>query len=171
MIKKIQVNQHALPTDAVPDVYKTVNLEQNEHNKSIKQFQHLDLNRLPSLKALLKELKAKELLDNLTYSMSKVMEIDDVGGKTEEMKKEIVIYVMQEIELFLLKPKSGSEKKQMAVQILQAMFYEDHILAGVIIDGLMPSLRQVGTLRRVCMKIFRYFQKKIGKRQLSANSD
>ena len=50
--------------------------------------------------------------------MCKIIQLENLGVPTEQSKKEIILYVMEEIEKFLLKPKSGREKKLMAVNIL-----------------------------------------------------
>ena len=167
MIKKLQVNQFPPPSDPMPKEYEDINLnterptlQRNSNNISVKDFMDLDLTRLPSLKLLLKDLKAKEMLEELNNSMNHVLNIEAVGGNTESMKKEIIIYIMEEIEKFLLKPKSGSEKKSMAIEILKKLFHNDVIATGIVIDGLMPKLRQVGLIRRLFYKACRYFRKK-----------
>jgi hypothetical protein len=162
MIKKLSVNQ--LPSDPPPEAYK--NMERPVLSKSpelsMKDLDDLklDIDRLPSLKVLLKEYKTNEMNEQLNEAMSKIIQLEKLGIPTEESKKEIVVYVMEEIEKFLLKPKSGREKKQMAVNILKKMFYDDELICGIAIDGLMVSLRQVGTIRRLVLKLFRYCTKK-----------
>lgn len=158
MIKKLQVNQIQPPSDPPPSEYF---LNRNDRLPSgLKEYEDLDLRRLPSLKLMMKDLKASEMLNSLEATMSRVMEIEKYGGKTESMKKEIVIYVMEEIEKFLLKPKSGSEKKQIAIAILKPMFHNDEVIAGIAIDGLMKFIKQVGVVRRLFLKAYRYFRKK-----------
>ena len=160
MIKKLQV-----PKEPMPEEYKEVNLNRptlvKSEELSLKDFQDLDLQRLPSLRLMLKDLKKTELLDGLNSSMNHVINLERVGEKTEAMKKEIVLYVMEEIERFVLKPKAGQEKKYMAIEILRKMFYDDDVLTGVVIDGLMKNLHQVGMLRRWVLRAYRYFKKKL----------
>ena len=40
------------------------------------------------------------------------------------------------------------------------MFYNDELVTGIAIDGLMASLKQVGILRRWFLKLLRYYTKK-----------
>lgn len=154
MIKKLNVN---LPTEPVPEQYMRGRLSTE---KSVKDFEDLDLNRLPSLKLLMKDFIKKEKLTQLIDAMNHVMDIEELGGKSESMKKEIVIYVMEEIEKFVLKPKAGSEKKEMAVNVLKVLFHNDEIITGITIDGLIKRIRQVGLIRRLALKTYRYFRKK-----------
>ena len=64
------------------------------------------------------------------------------------------------IEKFVLKPKAGSEKKEMAVNVLKVLFHNDEIITGITIDGLIKRIRQVGLIRRLALKTYRYFRKK-----------
>ena len=163
MIKKLSVNQ--VPSDPPPEAYKDVERPVLSRSpelsmKDLDDFKDLDINRLPSLKVLLKEYKTNEMNDHLNEAMNKIIQLEKLGIPTEDSKKEIVVYVMEEIEKFLLKPKSGREKKQMAINILKKMFYNDELVTGIAIDGLMSSLKQVGMVRRLVLKLFRYFSKK-----------
>lgn len=161
MIKKLQVNQIQPPSEPAPSEYfLNKPILSRDRSVSLKEYQDLDLKRLPSLKSMMKDLKASEMLDSLSATMARVMEIEQYGGKTESMKKEIVIYVMEEIESFLLKPKSGNEKKQIAIAILKPMFHNDEVITGITIDGLLKFIRQVGIVRRLFLKTYRYFRKK-----------
>ena len=161
MIKKLSVN---LPSEPLPEIYKDLErpslVKNSELSMKDLNDMNVDINRLPSLKVLLKQYKTDEMNQQLNDAMAKIIQLEELGLPTEEGKKEIVIYVMQEIERFLLKPKSGKEKKQMAVKILKKMFYNDELATGIVVDGLMKSLTQVGLLRRLILKLFRYFSKK-----------
>lgn len=164
MIKKLSVNQ--LPSDPPPEAYNkdverpVLTRSPELSMKDLDDFKDLDINRLPSLKVLLKEYKTNEMNQQLNEAMDKIIKLEQLGIPTEDSKKEIIVYVMEEIEKFLLKPKSGREKKQMAINILKKMFYNDELVTGIAIDGLMSSLKQVGMLRRLVLKLFRYFSKK-----------
>jgi phosphoglucomutase len=155
MIKKLSVSK--LPEGDPPAEY----FKSNDKEVHIKDFEDVDLNRLPSLKALLKDVHAKELLESLSDSMNHIMQIELVGGNTESMKREIVIYVLEEIEKFVLKPSAGSEKKRLAVEILKKVFHDDEVIAGIAVDELVKSIRQVGRVRRICLKVYRYFKKRL----------
>lgn len=155
MIKKLSVSK--LPEGDPPKEY----FKSKDKEVHIKDFEDVDLNRLPSLKALLKDVHAKELLESLSDSMNHIMQIELVGGNTEPMKREIVIYVLEEIEKFVLKPHAGSEKKQIAVEILKKIFHNDEVIAGIAVDELVKSIRQVGKIRRICLKVYRYFKKRL----------
>ncbi len=154
MIKKLNV---PMPSEPVPEEYSKGRLKRE---KSVKDFEDLDLRRLPSLKFLMKDFMKKEKLVQLVQAMNHVLEIEELGVPNEAMKKEIVIYVMEEIEKFVLKPKAGSEKKAMAVDVLKVIFHNDEVITGITIDGLIKGIRQVGLIRRLALKTFRYFRKK-----------
>ncbi len=154
MIKKLNVN---LPTEPVPEEYLKGRMKKD---KSVKDYEDLDLKRLPSLKGLLKDFMKKEKLMQLLEAMNHVLEIEELDVPTESMKKEIVVYVMDEIEKFVLKPKAGAEKKAMAINVLKVLFHDDEIITGITIDGLIKGVRQVGLIRRLALKTFRYFRKK-----------
>lgn len=163
MIKKLSVNQ--LPIDPLPEAYKDMERPVLSRSpelsmKDLDDFKDLNINRLPSIKLLMKQYKKNEMNQQLNEAMDKIIQLEKLGVPTEDSKKEIVIYVMEEIEKFLLQPKSGKEKKQMAINILKKMFYNDELVTGIAIDGLMSSLKQVGMVRRLFLKLFRYFSKK-----------
>jgi hypothetical protein len=158
MIKKLSVK---MPEGEPPQEYFKDKDKDKDKVVHIKDFENVDLNRLPSLKALLKDVHAKELLDSLSDSMNHIMQIELVGGNTESMKREIVVYVLEEIEKFVLKPSAGSEKKQLAVAILKKIFHDDEVIAGIAVDELVKHIRQVGRIRRICLKVYRYFKKRL----------
>jgi hypothetical protein len=169
MINKLKSIQP--PLDPVPLEYnqklEKVPLERNKQlddqlDLSLKDFIDLDLNRLPSLKLLLKDLKANELLDSLHNSMLHVLDIEKVSKQESEvLKTELIIYVLNEVEKFVLKKSSGNEKKQMAVKILKQLFYDNEILCGIAIDGLIQHITQVGFVRRLSLRLYRYLKKKV----------
>lgn len=158
MINKLKSIQP--PLDPHPEEYDKKPVQ--EADLTLKDFVDLDLNRLPSLKVLLKDLKASELLDSLHNSMLHVIAVEKVAGQqeSEQMKKEIILYVLNDIEKFLLVKKSGPEKKFMAIKILKQLFYDNETLCGIAIDGLIQHVNQVGLLRRLGLKLYRYLKKK-----------
>lgn len=166
MINKLKSIQP--PLEPVPLEYnqklEKVPLERNKQldDLTLKDFVDLDLNRLPSLKLLLKDLKANELLDSLHNSMLHVLDIEKVSKQESEvLKTELIIYVLNEVEKFVLKRNSGNEKKQMSIRILKQLFYDNEILCGIAIDGLIQHITQVGFVRRLSLRFYRYLKKKV----------
>jgi hypothetical protein len=151
MIKKLSVQKINSPEGDVP---------KKDVSPCIDDFEDVDLKRLPSLKLVFKGVKSDEMLKDFSVSMDKVLELEKLGTVTEDCKKELMIYIMEEIEKFVLKPKAGAEKKKLAIAVLKRMFHNDEIITGIAIDGIMKHIRQVGTVRRLLMKAFRFFLKK-----------
>ncbi len=166
-MKKIGVKTPP-PREEMPEVYKSIEIEQpslpviREHKSlSIKDFCDLDLKRLPTLKSLLRTLQEDEVLDELSKAMHHVIELESVGGETASLKKEIALYVMHEVEKFELSAHSGAKKKELVVSLVRKLFKDDEVITSLVVDHLMPHLRQVGVLRRLFLRAYRYFAKKV----------
>jgi hypothetical protein len=152
------------PLEDMPEVYKSISLEppsQPVKVLSIKDFSDLDLKRLPTLKHLLSALRQDEVLDDLARAMQHVLDVEQYGGSTEVLKKEIALYVMHEVEKFDLQSKSGAKKKELAVSLLKKLFLDDEVITSLVVDHLMPHLTQIGFVRRWLLRGYRYFLKKV----------
>lgn len=144
--------------DNFKEEIKKLNREQ-----SLKTLNDMDLDfaKLPSLKVLLKNFKSNELVKDMKEKMSSIVSLEDLEQEpTEAIKKEILLYVMNQIEEFILEPKAGAKKKAMAIEILKSMFHNDEVITGLMIDSLITGIRQVKLFRRLYLKFRRYLKKK-----------
>jgi hypothetical protein len=114
-----------------------------------------DLEQLQILKFKLKNISNDAKENDFVKSLDEI--IDFLEDDVMDNKKEIVLYVMHKLERFILKPKSGAVKKQLAVKILSKLFYNDENLTGLIIDSMMTNHKQIKMLGRLGLKLYRFF--------------
>lgn len=70
-----------------------------------------------------------------------------------------VLFVMQEVERFILKKKSGENKKDLVIQVCQKYFNNDPDLVEMVIDLVFEKLSQVKFFKRQGLKLMRFFLK------------
>lgn len=128
-----------------------------EHVVLPKSISHLDFDKLAILKTKLKSATASQKEAELRSVLLQV--IDYLGDDLEAHKKELVLYVMFKVERFILKPKQGALKKQICVKVLSPLFDGNESTTGLYIDALMFQHKQIKTLGRIGLRIFRYFVK------------
>lgn len=114
-----------------------------------------DLEQLQVLKYKLKNISNDAKEGDFIKSLNEV--IDFLEDDVMDNKKQIVLYVMHKLERFILKPKMGQVKKQLAIKVLSRLFYNDENLTGLFIDSLMVEHKQIKTLGRIALRIYRFF--------------
>ena len=115
----------------------------------------LDLEQLQVLKLKLKNISNDAKEGDFLNSLNEI--IDFLEDDVIDNKKQIALYVMHKLERFILKPKMGQIKKQLAVKVLSKLFYDDENLTGLFIDSLMVEHKQIRTLGRLTLKLYRFF--------------
>lgn len=70
-----------------------------------------------------------------------------------------VLYVMMEVEKFLLKPKAGKSKKELVIECVKPYFNDDPDLVSMVIDLVFDKLPQIKFWKRQGYKLVRYFLK------------
>jgi hypothetical protein len=148
-MKKITVNARDMPSEPLPEIYKESQLPKNLSIHDLEQLQVLK-EKLKTLSLDQKESAMNELLND-------VIEYLDVD--VENNKKEIVQYVMWKLERFVLKKGAGQDKRKMAVNILKRLFHNDANITGLYVDSLMHDHKQLKTLGRLGLRMWRYFVK------------
>lgn len=79
----------------------------------------------------------------------------------EELKynAKFVLYIMKEVEKFLLKPKAGESKKELVIECVKPYFNNDSALVEMVIDLVFKDLQQIKFWKRQLYKIARFFLK------------
>ena len=72
---------------------------------------------------------------------------------------QLVLYVMQEVEKFILKPKSGESKKQLVIECCKKYFNDDPQLVEMVINLVFKKLSQIKLIKRQGYKLLRFFSK------------
>lgn len=80
---------------------------------------------------------------------------------TDELKynAKFVLYVMQEVEKFLLKPKAGQSKKELVIECVKPYFNNDPALVEMVIELVFEKLTQIKFFKRQGYKLLRFFLK------------
>jgi hypothetical protein len=74
---------------------------------------------------------------------------------------ELVLFVMNEVERFILKSKSGDSKKKLTIECCKKYFDNNVEILEVIINLLFPKVKQVKFIKRQGLKILKFFLKVI----------
>jgi len=70
-----------------------------------------------------------------------------------------VLYVMMEVEKFLLKPKAGQSKKELVIECVKQYFNNDPALVEMVIELVFEKLPQIKFWKRQGYKLVRFFLK------------
>jgi hypothetical protein len=117
-----------------------------------------DVNQLEILQLRLKDvrhLNRDKAVNDLIDQVLNFLNQDDIKNNL----RQICLFVMWKLERIILKPKAGDVKRSLAVKILKRLFHDDEHICGLFIDSLMHDHKQVGKIRRLGLKVFRYFVK------------
>jgi hypothetical protein len=71
--------------------------------------------------------------------------------------KEVVVFVLQKIENFVLKKKSGEVKRALAVKVLKHFFNNDNNITGMVIDLCVKEISQIKVFGRIRKRVYNYF--------------
>jgi len=125
--------------------------------RNIPNLTTFNIQTIENLKEKLDSIKMENRQYDFTQSIQEVLNLYDIDDL--HYNENIVFFVMQEIEKFLLKPKAGTSKSQVCIECCKKYFNDDADLVLFAIKLLMPKLHQVKMLERQARKILRFFSK------------
>jgi hypothetical protein len=141
------------------DTNQTVDLTHSNSFKkrNVPNLTKFNIHTIENLKEKLDTIKMSNRQHDFTQSINEVLNLYDIDDL--HYNENIVFFVMQEIEKYLLKPKAGISKTQVCVECCKKYFNDDPDLVIFAIKLLMPKLHQVKMLERQARKIIRFFSK------------
>lgn len=112
---------------------------------------------LVGLDVKLKSLKLVNYQHEFQAEMEKVLSLYD----EQELKYSypLVLFVMEEVEKYILKAKAGGAKRQLVCQVCKKYFDDNEQFVGIIIDLLFHELSQIRFFKRQGYKLLRFFLK------------
>jgi len=117
----------------------------------------VDINGLQGLDDKLKKIKLCNYQCDFVTEIQKVLNLYDESELKYNDK--LVLFVMQEVENFLLKAKCGESKKELVSSICKIYFNNEIDLVEMVINLVFHKLSQVKFIKRQCFKILRFFLK------------
>lgn len=143
------------PTES--DESKEMDEIQSFKKRVIPDLTKYDIQKIDDLKTKLDKIKIENHQYDFSQSIKSVLNLyndDDL-----HYSENIVFFVMQEIERFLLKPKSGKHKEKVCVECCKKYFNNDENLISLVVKLLMPKLKQIKFSERQIRKVIRFFSK------------
>jgi len=70
----------------------------------------------------------------------------------------LVLYVMGEVEKFILKKKSGESKKKLVIEVCKSYFNNDPEFVEMVINLVFKKLKQIQFIKRQAYKVLKFFQ-------------
>ena len=138
---------------------KTENTEKVSvfEKKEIPLINFVNIHELDGLESKLLSLKVNNYQNEFVSEMNKILVLYD----DQELKynAKFVLFIMEQVERYLLKPKCGEHKKNLVVEVCKKYFNNDSELVDVIISLMLPQLKQVKFFKRQGLKILRFFLK------------
>lgn len=134
----------------------------NQNQKTI--FQKKDLpqislntNNLDGLNDKLKNIKLNNSQSDFESEIQQILSL----YSDDELKfsYKLVLFVMTEVEKFILEPKSGDAKKNLVISVCQKYFNDDPELVNMVINLVFRDLPQVKFFKRQALKVVRFFSK------------
>lgn len=132
-------------------------LEKSEsfRKRPIPDLSKFNVKSVDNLKSRLDTIKMENHQYDFTQSIKSVLELYDPDDL--RYNENIVFFIMQEVEKYILKPKSGQFKESICIECCQAFFNNDKELVALIVKLLMPKLSQVKFTKRQVLKFIRFF--------------
>lgn len=118
---------------------------------------HLNVKGLEGLEVKLKDMKLKNYQHEFITEMDKILQLYD--EKELKYNERFVLFVMEEVEKYILKSKSGEAKKQLVIEVCKKYFNNDPDLVELVIKLVFEKLPQVKFLKRQGLKLVRFFLK------------
>jgi hypothetical protein len=124
----------------------------------------LSLVNIHNLESLKLKLDSIKMSNNQSMFLKSIQDILDIYDSSELQNSEkLVLFVMSEVEKFLLKPKCGADKENIVVAACKPYFKNDEEIVRLIIKLLIPNMRQVKFCKRQILKVSRFFVKVLWK--------
>lgn len=155
-MKKLVKPQNA-PSEQEESKDQHVERVESFKKRVIPDLSKFNIHKIDDLKGRLDVIKMQNNQYDFAQSMEAVMDLynrDDL-----HYSENIVFFVMQEVEKFMLKPKAGEYKQQVCVECCKKYFNNDDGLVSLIIKLLMPKLKQVKFSERQVRKVIRFFSR------------
>ena len=112
-------------------------------------------NKLDGLNDKIQSLKINNYQSDFIAEIHKVLDLyDDSELKYNE---KLVLFVMNEVENYILKPKSGKYKSELVIESVKKYFNYDDELVILVIKLVFDKLTQVKFIRRQGPKVLRFF--------------
>lgn len=112
------------------------------------------------LKGLENKLQSIKICNYQYEFLHEIQKVLDLYSQDElHYNTEFVLFVMNEVERFLLKPKSGESKKQLVIEACKSYFNDDADLVVMVINLVFKKLKQVKFIKRQGLKLLRFFLK------------
>mmetsp|Transcript_7670 Transcript_7670/g.8127 ORF Transcript_7670/g.8127 Transcript_7670/m.8127 type:complete len:198 (+) Transcript_7670:1558-2151(+) len=70
----------------------------------------------------------------------------------------LVLYVMGEVEKYILKSKSGESKKKLVIEVCKSYFNNDPEFVEMVINLVFKKLKQIQFIKRQAYKVLKFFQ-------------
>jgi hypothetical protein len=123
--------------------------------RPIPDLSKFNIKSVDNLKSRLDSIKMENHQSDFLQSIKTVLDLYD--PEDLHYNENIVFFVMQEVEKYLLKGKIGASKEQLCIECCQSFFNNDKELVSLIIKLLMPKLSQVKFTKRQILKLIRFF--------------
>lgn len=92
--------------------------------------------------------------------LCEIQKVLDLYSNSElHYNTEFVLFVMNEVERFILKAKSGESKKRLVIEACKSYFNDDEDLVVMVINLVFRKLKQVKFIKRQGLKLLRFFLK------------
>jgi len=157
-MKKLQILQ---PVNQ-PKLEESIESESEDIPKSVFEKKNIPLIKFNTKNLVGLEEKLQKL-KLCNYQSDFLQEIQIILNlySNEELKynAKFVLYVMQEVEKFLLKPKAGQSKKELVIECVKPYFNNDSALVEMVIDLVFEKLPQIKFWKRQGYKLVRFFLK------------
>ena len=117
----------------------------------------IDFKKVPSLKQRLDDVKLcnsqNEFLEDVKNTLSHFDKPDLLYNE------ELVLFLMQQIEEYILIPKSGECKFDLLVECVKEYYNNDAELVKMVVRLVFPKVKQVRLIERLLRKSVRFFAK------------
>lgn len=117
------------------------------------QFTH----KLNGLDEKLRKMKITNYQSDFITQIENILALYD--EKELHYNHELVLFIMNEVERYILKSKSGDSKKQLVIECCKKYFDNNIEILEVIINLLFPKIKQIKFMKRQGYKLLRFFSK------------
>ena len=113
-----------------------------------------------NLSGLEEKLQSLKLCNYQSDFLNEIQKILNLYGHDElKYNDKFVLFVMNEVEKFILKPKAGESKKKLVIEVCKQYFNDDEELVLMVINLVFEKLSQVKFFKRQGLKLLRFFSK------------